>query len=234
MTKEETIIKDILQGKKTVSYEEFKKAITIFFQNIIDTIDNKIVFKISNDLPSGITGYCNDLYKKEDEQVVIINEQVTKKIYEGNKLEIYKIYHEIKHLIDNNNIKNNIVDKENMRIIKEKAIIHYLNNKEENLGYKYYYDNYFKESGEILADWYGIKQMEELFEKLHIKLNFLNRRKIENKKRELQNNYLDTSRYIRSLGKYKKCELNLDTIFDLIYLNNQDLSKENHFFKRKY
>lgn len=142
---------------KLVTYQEFKDDIYNFIisimYNFLDDYDfsNDKCTVIIEKLPKKNKGYFLDNQKYDN--LLVINEEVIKSIYDGHIEDFLIIFHELNHFKVKYDIKSGIINDDITRIIKEKLIrtskdIYSFNPLDNN----YYCDNYNVYSEEVYVN----------------------------------------------------------------------------------
>lgn len=216
MIKCESLNKVLIKDNST-SYPYFKNDLINFIKNYMKeiNINSYLYLPIVN-----ITNSSKDMGTAETVYEIEIDENVFKKIYSGNRLYLLVIFHELVHIKQNYLIKNEIIDKNLLDIIKEDLLDYYfmINNNS-----KTYYDiNYDLDSSEVQANLEAIDLFYKYFDENNIKLNLFElyilcdltkefKRKLKNKKRK----------FISSKLKIYKT-MNLYKLFDYIIKKNPE------------
>ena len=224
---------EVANFKKIISYTEFKIIINNFIYSIMQEflLDTKfncdkvnvIIDKIDN---IAIGCFCHS----KNNNLMIIDEDLIKEIYTDGKIEnFFVIFHELNHFKTKYEIKNGVLNKNIVRILKEDLIRNTLDyNKHNN---KYYQINYNLYSGEVYANIQAYKDlilfiksisMDEIIQTKIIKrIMNLQYKRI---KKEIEY-YSDEKRNLTYVGDINDNYSNYDCIFDyLVSFNPQWLT----------
>lgn len=214
------IIKEVLNGNRIVSYEEFENVIELFgLYNM--RIGSNVKFIITDDLPVNVSGRCYGI------NLIKIKKKVIKNIYCGKKCSMKTIFHELKHFRDNYNIFNDIYDDETIFILKELLLNFEVNEFEKIILGKhasvnrYYKNNYNLESSEVLAEKYAYLDMIKYFEFIGVKLSDSELNDISNNIYMLDKKYNNKLRNFTHCLMYNNCYLTVDEAFEIAIRDNK-------------
>ena len=227
-----------IQNKKSnsfsnlVTYQEFKDEIYNFINSIMHIFLNNNGFNtdkytvIIKDLPKKNKGFFLD--SEEYDNLLVIDEEVIKSIYDGHIEDLLIIFHELNHFKVKYDIKSGVINENIVRIIKEKLIrtskdIYSFSSLDSN---DYYYDNYNVYSEEVYVSLQAKKSFLYMLKSLtNNKLIQLEFTKLfaEEYKYEISK---DTKRYnnhlrdLSSRSDFNDYYLNFEAAFDLLVVDN--------------
>ena len=231
------LLKECLTDKsfffaKLVTYQEFKDDIYNYIisimYNFLDNngFSNDKCTVIIKDLPKKHRGFFLDC--QEYDNLLVIDEEVIKNIYDGHIEKLLIIFHELNHFKVKYDIKSGVINENIVRIIKEKLIrtckdIYSFSSLDSD---DYYYDNYNVYSEEIYVNLQAKKSF------LYMLKSLTNNKLIQSEFTKIfkeeygdeiakeAKKYRNHLRDISSRSDFNDYYLNFEEAFDLLVVDN--------------
>lgn len=219
------IIKEVLNGNKVVNYKEFCYIVEKFGQYMISGVDGSEFIICDLD---GKMGICTG------DRDIRIDMNVIRKMYDGKKLMMYVIFHELRHFFDIYNIVNGNIDESLIRLLKERLIDFVQDEfygKYDAMFSSYYEDNYIVDTGEALADKYGYFNMYMYYQFIGVNLSKDELRFINVEIKDASRRYNNKKRYC---SMFNSNYLDIDDIFDYVIRDNCQWLEEIPYLKKEY
>ena len=220
------VLKYLYQGKKNISYEEFKDLIIKFGLKIMenylktnDLIDEIFFFSIEEKLPTYGSYYL------EINEIVIRDDKI-KNLYNGDIKELLVIFHELNHFKINCDLIKENYNFDLLRVLKEKIIAN-------NIDY-YYTKNYSLFSEEVYADLLSIKNLFAFLSYSEIKLSKIDYLVLEKYLLKLKEDYNNNVRDFTHTLKINDNYLPYEEVFDMCVFRNCSYLIDNPILNIEY
>lgn len=206
-----------------MSYDAFKDLIKQFVEEIMLNYLSKLNLLeikkcsciVKNNLPIKIRGYYN-----YDENRIVINEDVIKKIYNGNMTEILVLFHELNHFKTKFDIIKEETSYNLIQILKEMLLREAINQDEKRLTKgmsedQYYKCNYSLYREENYVNVMAITDLNLFIEKIGIELTAEQTKKLDEILSTSLKNYTDYNRDFTYILTYNNYHMNFEDAFEL-------------------
>ena len=205
--------------KTLISYDEFRKILTDFIEEIMKNYLIKIGFA--------------DYREKEPEVKIVDFKDNTNGDYHYNMIRLDKTIpwniftfftpcHELIHFKYNTDLNAEIINKNTVRVAKETLIRHDAENSAPIFKYDYYSDNYKFYSEEKLADIEGVELFRKIIEYMNITLTREDEIKLLNIYTNNRIQYHNYLRDFRSNIRFNNFFMDFEKAFDFLIRDNPE------------
>lgn len=182
--------------KHIISCDEFKEILTNFIEEIMRDYLIKMDFADyrGREPKVKIVAFKDNTKGDYHYNMIRLDETIPWNIFKGNILVFFDICHELIHFKYDTDLNAGIINKNIVRVAKEKLIRHEAVTGEPMFKYDYYSDNYKFYSEEKLANMEGVDLFREIIKYMNITLNKEDDLKLLN---IFTNNRLQYHKYLR-------------------------------------
>lgn len=202
-----------------ISYEEFKETIKAFVEKVMVTLLENTDYpkdKYSFSFKQMRLSNRGNFFPENNE--IVINEDVIKKLYQGNLSELTTIFHELNHFKIKYELKSGKINQDLVRIVKENLLRTAIFEKSTG----YYECNYRVFSEEKVVERNAIKNLIFFLQNANINLPDHEMQELE---RRISNNNRQYENYLRDLRynvNFNSYFLDFEEAFDVMIIYNQN------------
>ena len=207
-----------------ISYNEFKEILTNFIEEIMRNYLIKMDFAAyrGKEPKVKIVDFNNNVTGDYHYNSIRVSETIPGDIFKGNILAFFDVCHELIHFKYDADINAGIINKNIVRVAKERLIRHEAETAAPIFKYDYYSDNYKLDSEEKLANMEGVELFRKIIEYMNITLTREDDLKLLNIS---TNNRIQYHNYLRNFSnnlKFNNFFMDFEEAFDFLIRDNKD------------
>ena len=204
--------------KPIISYDEFKQVLTNFIEEIMRNYLIKMGFTDYRGKEPEVktVDFKDNTNGDYHYNMIRLDETIPCNIFKGNIFAFFTPCHELIHFKYNTDLSAGVINKNTVRVAKERLIRHDAETATPIFKYDYYSDNYKFNSEEKLANIEGIELFREIIEYMNITLNREDELKLLNISANNKIQYQNYLRDFRNCLKFNNFFMDFEEAFDFL------------------